>query len=198
MEIRITDPSLLSAVDAWTSLDGLSSCRCLICDENTAVDSELPLVVLFSSVGYLRSVKHQSLTRQKGDSYAAVRLPLNLGELSSAVRRMSLYPQTTPQSMYHDSGKPLPVLSENGHTVSYLGQVAVLSAREYALFAYLYEHAGRTVSRKELCENVWHGEVTTATNSVDVYISYLRRKLDALFGKGALLSVRGKGYTLRI
>jgi DNA-binding response OmpR family regulator len=76
------------------------------------------------------------------------------------------------------------------------GQAVELSAREYALLEYLVHHAGQVVTRDLVAENVW-SDTDVESNVIDVYIRYLRQKIDAPFGAPLLHTVRGLGYTLR-
>ena len=72
-----------------------------------------------------------------------------------------------------------------------------LTQKEYALLEYLMKNAERTVSREQITEHVWNQDSEPSTNIVDVYINYLRRKID-LDGLTPLLhTVRGQGYVLR-
>lgn len=77
-------------------------------------------------------------------------------------------------------------------TVSYLGMSSRLTKREFALFDYLYSRKGSEISRSELYDNVWGGG--DGENVVDVYICYLREKLESKFGVKLIRTVRGKGY----
>lgn len=72
-----------------------------------------------------------------------------------------------------------------------------LSAREHALLEYLLRHRGEIVSRARIVEAVWHGDAALDSNIVDVYISYLRAKVDKPFGEPLIHTVRGMGYVLR-
>ncbi|MFC0028053.1 response regulator transcription factor [Micromonospora chaiyaphumensis] len=67
-----------------------------------------------------------------------------------------------------------------------------LTAREYALLAYLMRRPGEVVSKTELLDHVWDAAVETAPNAVEVYVGYLRRKI----GRDRLETVRGAGYRL--
>ncbi|KAB1913590.1 MULTISPECIES: response regulator transcription factor [unclassified Micromonospora] len=67
-----------------------------------------------------------------------------------------------------------------------------LTAREYALLAYLMRRPGEVVSKTELLDHVWDASVETAPNAVEVYVGYLRRKI----GRDRLETVRGAGYRL--
>lgn len=71
-----------------------------------------------------------------------------------------------------------------------------LTAREFALLEYLAVRAGTVVSKVELVDHVWDQARDPDTNVVEVYIGYLRRKIDAPFGHPLLHTVRGAGYRL--
>lgn len=71
-----------------------------------------------------------------------------------------------------------------------------LTAREFALAELLARRQGQVVSRQEIVEHVWNADVGMDSNVVDVYIGYLRRKLDAPFGVQTIQTVRGAGYRL--
>jgi DNA-binding response OmpR family regulator len=72
-----------------------------------------------------------------------------------------------------------------------------LTAREFALLQYLLEHAGEVVSRARIIEAVWEHDYETFSNVVEVYIRYLRAKLDEPFPRKLIHTVRGVGYSLR-
>ena len=69
-----------------------------------------------------------------------------------------------------------------------------LSAREFAVLEFLARRAGQVVSRGELLEHVWDRNYEGSTNIVDVYVGYLRRKLENPFGRPLIRTVRGAGY----
>jgi DNA-binding response OmpR family regulator len=71
-----------------------------------------------------------------------------------------------------------------------------LTAREFALLEYLLRRGGQVVSKSALLEHVWDAYDSTDPNAVEVYVSYLRRKIDTPFGRRALQTVRGAGYRL--
>jgi len=83
-----------------------------------------------------------------------------------------------------------------GHRV-HRGDVEIkLTAREFELLRYLAERPGRVVSRTRLLEAVWDTSHDPGTNVVDVYVSYLRAKIDKGFEPPLLHTVRGVGYVL--
>ncbi len=71
-----------------------------------------------------------------------------------------------------------------------------LSTREFALLEYLMHHAEQVVPKVTLLDHVWSAAEDTHVNLVEVYIGYLRRKIDAPFGVRSLQTVRGAGYRL--
>src|SRR5574344_105809 len=78
------------------------------------------------------------------------------------------------------------------------GNVEVdLSIKEYRLLEYMMEHHGEILSRRQLLKNVWNKDFDTNTNIVDVYVRYLRNKIDDNFDKKLIHTVVGTGYCLR-
>jgi two-component system OmpR family response regulator len=69
-----------------------------------------------------------------------------------------------------------------------------LSRKEYAILEALMRHAGDVLSRFDLLEQVWGYEYENRSNIVEVYIRYLREKIDRPFGRNTLQTVRGVGY----
>jgi DNA-binding response OmpR family regulator len=77
------------------------------------------------------------------------------------------------------------------------GRKIALSAKEFALLAYLMENAGSVVSRARLLSGVWGLSFDPGTKIVDVYLRYLRRKVDGGEATPLIHTVRGFGYTVR-
>jgi two-component system OmpR family response regulator len=71
-----------------------------------------------------------------------------------------------------------------------------LSSREFSLLEFLLRHAGQVVTRTMILEHVWDAAYDPASNVVDQYVAYLRRKIDRPFGVEQLETVRGAGYRL--
>lgn len=82
------------------------------------------------------------------------------------------------------------------HTVTRAGKHIVLTQREYGVLEYLMRNAGRTVTRTMIVEHVWNLGFEGLTNIVDVYINYLRAKIDHGFEKPLIHTSRGIGYVL--
>jgi two-component system OmpR family response regulator len=81
--------------------------------------------------------------------------------------------------------------------VARAGTSIELSSREFSLLEFFMRRAGQVVSRTQLIEHVWDFAYQGESNVVDVYVRYLREKIDRPFGKDSLLTVRGTGYRLR-
>ena len=77
------------------------------------------------------------------------------------------------------------------------GRLISLTAREYALLEYLMLNKGRIVSRVDIAEKVWELNFDTNTNVIDVYVNYLRRKVDKEFTAKLIHTVVGMGYILK-
>jgi DNA-binding response OmpR family regulator len=71
-----------------------------------------------------------------------------------------------------------------------------LTAREYALLLLLLEHRGQVLSRERILSQVWHDQPGVASNVIEVYVRYLRQKLEEVGEKRLIHTVRGQGYCL--
>lgn len=71
-----------------------------------------------------------------------------------------------------------------------------LSPKEFGLLEFLMRHAGHPVSRSTIVEQVWRLNVETMTNVVDVYVNYLRRKVDSGYDRPLIRTIRGTGYQI--
>ena len=83
------------------------------------------------------------------------------------------------------------------HTVTVDGQVLPLTATEYRLAEFLVRRAEAIVTRDQLAQHVWGGDYDPLSNNADVYVGYLRRKLQSLTSAPLIHTVRGLGYMLR-
>ncbi|GAB2538809.1 response regulator transcription factor [Spirosoma aerophilum] len=88
-------------------------------------------------------------------------------------------------------------LDTEAHLVTRSGIRIDLTSREYALLEYLMINQGRTVSRIDIAEKVWDLHFDTNTNVIEVYVNYLRKKIDKDFDHKLLHTVIGMGYVLR-
>lgn len=83
------------------------------------------------------------------------------------------------------------------HQVTVKGQAVELTKKEFDLLRHLLENKGRVLTRESLLDAVWGFDFVGETNSVDVYIRFLRGKLDDAFGIKLIHTVRGVGYVIK-
>jgi heavy metal response regulator len=88
------------------------------------------------------------------------------------------------------------VLDTVTHRADRGGRVIELTAREYALLEFLMRHPGQALSRTQIAEHVWDYDFFATSNVVDVYVRYLRRKIDQGFEIKLIKTVRGVGYKI--
>ncbi|HXF94119.1 MAG TPA: response regulator transcription factor [Nitrospiraceae bacterium] len=89
------------------------------------------------------------------------------------------------------------VLNPATREVTRAGQRIDLTLKEYALLEYFMRHAGRVLTRPMISEHVWNQDFDTFTNVIDVYVNYLRNKIDRGRGRKLIHTVRGSGYMLK-
>jgi DNA-binding response OmpR family regulator len=78
------------------------------------------------------------------------------------------------------------------------GQRIDLTSKEYALLEYFMRNAGRVLTRAMIAEHVWNLDFDTFTNVIDVYVNYLRNKVDRGHERKLIHTIRGSGYTMRV
>lgn len=87
-------------------------------------------------------------------------------------------------------------LNRLDHSVHQSGKSVILTNKEFALLEHLLLNRGHSISRISLLQTVWNTESTQTTNIVDVYVNYLRRKLEDMPSDGLIRTVRGHGYMI--
>jgi heavy metal response regulator len=88
-------------------------------------------------------------------------------------------------------------LDQLTHTVTRAGENIELTSTEYALLEYLMIHAEQVVTRTMISEHVWDQNFDSYSNVINVYVNYVRKKVDAGFSKKLIHSVRGRGYVIK-
>jgi len=109
------------------------------------------------------------------------------------------------RALLRRGGPPAPVvlkladltLDPATREVTRAGSRIDLTAKEYALLEFFLRRAGHVVSRAVIAHHVWGVDFDTFTNVIDVYVNYLRKKLDADFEPKLLHTIRGVGYVLK-
>ena len=83
------------------------------------------------------------------------------------------------------------------HAVTRGGKEIRLSAKEYAILEYLLRNKGTVISRTRLEDHIWNYDYAGGSNVVDVYITYLRKKIDSGFDKKLIHTIRGAGWIMK-
>ena len=83
------------------------------------------------------------------------------------------------------------------HKVTRAGEEITLTSKEFALLEYLMLNATHVVTRTMISEHVWHEDFDSFTNVIDVYMNFLRNKIDKGYKKQLIHTIHGKGYVLR-
>lgn len=122
--------------------------------------------------------------------------PFSFEELLARIRVLTRKSAVSPSagSIYRLADLTLDTASRQ---VTRGGRSISLSAREFALLEYLIRNQGLVLSREKIENNLWNFDYEGGTNVVDVYIRYLRKKIDEDFSPKLIHTVRGVGYVLR-
>jgi len=88
-------------------------------------------------------------------------------------------------------------LDESRHEVRRDDRSIELTAKEFDLLAYLMRHAGKVLTRGQIVDHVWGYDAGATSNVVEIYVHYLRDKVDRGFARPLIRTIRGVGYTIR-
>ena len=125
------------------------------------------------------------------DDYLAK--PFSFSELSARIRALMRRSHLPAESMLTVDNLKLDRVERR---VERGGKRIELTSKEFALLEYLMRNAGRRITRAMIIEHVWNLSFDTCTNVVDVYVNYLRRKVDDGYEKRLIHTIRGVGYEL--
>ncbi len=185
LQLFLAHPYDLVIVDIMLpKLDGFS-----LTEKIRSVNKLVPLLILTARTSVEDRVKGLDLG---ADDYFIK--PFVFSELSARVR--ALLRRKAPQGATEIRIGDV-LLDPVRHIVSVSGQPLDLTPREFALLEYLMRHAGYVLTRTMISEHVWNLNFSSMTNIVDVYIRYVRKKLEEKGARSLIHTVRGVGYTLR-
>lgn len=163
--------------------DGLDVCRTLRADGRWA-----PVLMLTARDGVADRIRGLD---SGADDYLVK--PFDYGELVARVRALIRRgAQERPPQLRAGNV----VVDPAARTVTRAGTPIALTAKEFALLEYLVRSAGRVVARTELLDHVWDANYEGSGNVVDVYVGYLRRKLEEPRGAPFIRTVRGAGFVV--
>jgi len=89
-------------------------------------------------------------------------------------------------------------MDTSSHTVERAGRKIDLTSKEYAMLEYFMRNAGQVLTRDQIIDHVWNFESSFASNLVDVYVGYLRNKIDKDETARLIHTIRGAGYVIRM
>lgn len=119
--------------------------------------------------------------------------PFSFDELMARVRAMTRIKYRVSENVLSVDGLSL---NCSTHEVTRDGKSITLSAKEYSMLEFMMRNVGIVLSREKLENHVWNYDYEGGTNLVDVYVSYLRKKVDGEFDKKLIKTVRGFGYVI--
>lgn len=153
-------------------------------------ESAIPVIMLTARDSVIDKV---SGLDSGADDY--ITKPFAIEELLARIRA-ALRKQPAAPAVQKLTAGPL-VMDVDRHEVTVHGQGVDLTKKEFDLLQHLLENKGRVLSREVLLDGVWGFDFVGETNSVDVYIRFLRSKIDESFGVKLIHTVRGVGYVIR-
>ena len=120
--------------------------------------------------------------------------PFSFRELMARLRVMTRISSGNQTNRYEAGDL---VMDTGAHKVTREGREIRLTAREYALLEVLLCNKNKVMTRDQIENSLWNFDYEGGTNVIDVYIRYLRKKIDEPFGEKLIHTVRGTGYVLR-
>lgn len=182
LERALKEPDLVVLDLMLPKMDGLEVCRRL------RAKSRVPIIMLTAKDRVPERVAGLDMG---ADDYMTK--PFSTEELLARVRaRLRDKQPATNIIVYRDL-----VMDRDRHEVQRAGKSVNLTAKEYALLEYLLLHRNKVHSRDELFNGVWGSDFLGDSNLIDVYIRYLRGKIDDGFEDKLITTVRGVGYTIK-
>lgn len=163
-----------------------------LCHRFRSLDTDVPIIML-TALGELDD--KMEAFRSGADDYLVK--PFHLTELQA---RVKVFLKRRQVDRNYDDRMAIGDLEIDlpHKTVTRAGQDVVLSAKEFALLACLARARGRVVSKKEIAEKVWDMDFGTSANTIEVYINFLRNKVDKPFEQKLIHTKPGFGYFLKV
>jgi len=182
LEKALKEPDLVILDVMLPKMDGLEICT------RVRAKSKVPIIMLTAKDRIPDRVSGLDLG---ADDYLTK--PFSVEELLARVRARlrERHPQTNILNALDLT------MDRDRHEVQRGGKAIALTAKEYALLEYLLLHRNKVHTRDELFNGVWGSDFLGDSNLIDVYIRYLRGKIDDGFDEKLIATVRGVGYTLR-
>lgn len=166
-------------------MDGVEACREL---RREGVDSRILMLTA-------RSATEDRVTGLDAGADDYLVKPFSFSELMARVRalwRREVQPEAEQELKVGDL-----VLDLTRHEARRGEKSIDLTAKEFSLLEYLMRNSGRVLTRSQILDHVWGYDFESLTNVVDIYVHYLRNKIDKGFSRPLIRTVRGVGYGLK-
>jgi len=167
-------------------INGIEICRRLRADKNFVP------VLLLTALGTSENI----VTGLNAGADDYVVKPFKFGELDARVNALNRRANQETEKIDSIVISDLEINSKS-KTVKRNGESIVLTAKEFKLLYYLAKNTGRIVSRDQILDNVWDINFDMNTNVVDVYINYLRKKIDKPYTTKLIHTMKGLGYVIQ-
>jgi len=161
-----------------------------LCQELRAMNNQTPLLML-TALGDVGNIVEG--LDSGADDYLVK--PFEFQELLARIRTLTKRTPSTPPTLLLTVGDL--EMNLESRTVKRAGRSIQLTAREYSLLEFLLRNKGKVLSRQEIVRHVWGLDFDTGTNMVEVYINYLRRKIDKDFSEKLIHTQFGMGYVIK-
>jgi two-component system response regulator ArlR len=182
LELALKEPDLVVLDLMLPRMDGMEVCK------RVRAKSRVPIIMLTAKDRVPERVAGLDMG---ADDYLTK--PFSTEELLARVRARLREKEPSENIIaYRDL-----VMDRDRHEVRRGGQLINLTAKEYALLEYLLIHRNKVHTRDELFNGVWGSDFLGDSNLIDVYIRYLRGKIDEGFDEKLITTVRGVGYTIK-
>ena len=160
-----------------------------VCQELRKQNNDVPILMLTAR----DDVKDKIYGLDSGaDDYLTK--PFAFGEFLARIRVLLRRQQTNKTTTLKVADLEMDQIT---HEVTRDGKKIELTSTEYALLEYLMIHAGQVVTRTMISEHVWDQDFDSYSNVINVYVNYVRKKVDAEFLQKLIHSVRGRGYVIK-
>lgn len=167
-------------------INGIEICRRLRADKNFVP------VLLLTALGTSENI----VTGLNAGADDYVVKPFKFGELDARVNALNRRANQDNEKVDAIVIADLEI-NAKAKSVKRNGESIVLTAKEFKLLYYLAKNSGRIVSRDQILDNVWDINFDMNTNVVDVYINYLRKKIDKPFTTKLIHTMKGLGYVIQ-
>ena len=151
--------------------------------------SSLPIIVISA-----RTKEQEKVHALDAGADDYITKPFGTAELMARIRVMLRKPAVVKTTVYRLADLEVHV---DTMKVYRAGEEIHLSGKEFALLRYMIQNAGIVLSRSRLEEHLWNYDYAGGSNVIDVYIRYLRKKIDSGHDKKLIHTVRGVGYVLK-